>query len=413
LLSCLPINDCVGHTCGPFGVCIDQHMNYTCDCLDGYDIQHVENAEGSHEIVCGNVDDCNGVLCGEGGTCEDKVGNYVCNCRPGFTQTDSETRTCERVECGVPPTVENAIVTVSRNGGGKTVFEDVIEYQCLTGYSTDGQHDGPRDFTITCQDSGSFSLLSACIPIDCGQPSQVEHATVSGEAVSFPNDAEYLCEEGYTTTGAVGGATTFKMFCTESGIMQTQSLISVSCQPVPCGTPPSFVSATVGNAAVHTFGEVASYTCIEGFATNPADPSANTFTSQCMHDGSWTDSADCSPVTCALPEDVDILATFDGLPTVAGHGVTIADFSLPVVYQCKDGYTVDGDSSSVREQVGVCNAQGVFTVSACVPVVCAYGNMVQGPQASIVGEERDFTLVNLQLCDATAVGSFRQRTPQA
>jgi len=46
---------------------------------------------------------------------------------------------------------------------------------------------------------------------------------------------------------------------------------------------------------------------------------------------------------------------------------------------------------SIHEQVGVCSAQGALTVSACVPVTCSYGNIQHGPQATIVGAERDFT----------------------
>jgi len=392
LRSCVPINDCSGHTCGPFGMCLDQHMNYTCECLEGYEIQLVEGLEGAQEIVCGDVDDCNGVQCGEGGTCEDQVDGYACNCRPGFRQVElDDSRTCERVQCGSPPTFENAVV----DGGGKAVFEDVTTYECLAGFSLNSQHDGVRDFTITCQDNGNFSSASACIPIECGVPPQVEHATVIDAPVSYPDAAEYQCDAGYTTTGSVGGTATFQKFCTESGRMLTLSLgqaVTMSCLPVSCGTPPSFDLATVGNSAVHTLGEVAEYTCNEGFTTDPVNPSASTFTSECLADGSWADAPGaCSPVSCALPDDAELLATFAGLPVVAGQAVTVADFTMPVVYQCQDGYTVDGNPLSIHEQIGVCSAEGVLTVSACVPVTCAYGDIEHGPQATIVGAERDFT----------------------
>ena len=105
--SCVPINDCVGHTCGPFGFCADQHMNYTCDCLEGYESHLISDDDGMQELVCGDINDCHGAQCGEGGTCEDQVGEYSCNCRAGFEQVEvtAEHETCERVECGVPPTI--------------------------------------------------------------------------------------------------------------------------------------------------------------------------------------------------------------------------------------------------------------------------------------------------------------------
>lgn len=286
------------------------------------------------------------------------------------------------------------MVASNRDGGGKTVFEDITVYECLPGFSLNGQHDGLRDFTITCQDNGNFSSTPPCVPIECGVPAQVQHATVSVEAVSYPNAAEYQCDAGYTTTGAAGAATTFQKYCTDSGRLLTMSLgqaVVMSCLPVTCGTPPSFDLATVANAQVHTLGEIAEYTCNDGFTTDPANPSANTFTAECMVDGSWGDAPGaCSPVSCALPTDDDLLATFNGFPTIAGQEVTVADFTMPVVYRCKDGYTVDGDPLSVRERVGECSAQGVLTVSACVPVTCLYGNIEHGPHATIV-DRRDFT----------------------
>jgi len=192
----------------------------------------------------------------------------------------------------------------------------------------------------------------------------------------------------------VGAATTFHKYCTDSGRLLTMSLgqaVVMSCLPVTCGTPPSFDLATVANAQVHTLGEIAEYTCNDGFTTDPANPSANTFTTECMVDGSWGDAPGaCSPVSCALPTDNDLLATFNGFPTIAGQEVTVADFTMPVVYRCKDGYTVDGDPLSVRERVGECSAQGVLTVSACVPVTCVYSNIQHGPQATNV-DRRDFT----------------------
>lgn len=391
--GCLPINDCQGHSCGPRGVCVDQHMDYTCDCLEGFEIQQVEDAEGNQELVCGNMDDCHGVQCGEGGTCEDLTGDYVCSCRSGFEQIEFEdTKTCDRVECGSPPSIENALVTSNRDGGGKTIFEDQTQYECLVGYSLNGQHDGDRSFVLMCQETGEFSTIPACMPISCGQSEQIEHATVSIDEVLFPNAADYQCAEGYTITGFASGSRSFQKYCTDSGRLLTLSLgqaVLVSCLPVTCGTPPSFDLAIVGNSAVRRLGEVAEYTCIEGHSTDSINPLANSFTSECLSDGSWTDALGyCSPVSCFLPDNTP---TFEGLPTVAGQEVSISDFTMPVVYSCKDGYTVDGDPSSDREQVGVCSHQGVLEISPCLPVVCEYGNLVAGAHASAVADARDFT----------------------
>jgi len=147
----------------------------------------------------------------------------------------------------------------------------------------------------------------------------------------------------------------------------------------------------IGNPEVRRLGETAQYTCIEGHSTDSQNPAANQFVSECLADGTWTDAPGyCSPVTCPLPTDADIVGTFDGLPTVSGQRVEIADFTMPVVYACKNGYTVDGRPAGLGEQRGTCSADGVLIVNPCQPVVCEYENIYHGPQATIVGAERDF-----------------------
>jgi len=392
---CLPINDCIGHSCGAFGMCRDQHMNYTCDCLDGYEIQTVTDAEGSEEFICGDIDDCQGHQCGEGGTCEDQVGDYTCNCRDGFTLIQHQNiKTCERVECGVPPAIANAQTAANRDNGGKTIFEDMTSYECVEGHSLTGTHDGARDFELVCLATGEFSEQPVCQPIICGQPTPVPHSTVSSEVVVFPDAAEYRCSEGYTVTGFASGATSFQKYCTDSGQLLTLSLgqaILMSCQPVTCGTPPSFELAIIGNPEVRSLGEIASYTCVEGHSIEAHNPAADSFTSECLADGTWTDTPGyCTPVACPIDPSLPGVNNFAGPPTVAGQVVSVADFNMPVLYTCQDGYTIDGRAAGLREQKGVCSAAGIFTVDACQPVVCEYADIFHGPHATIVGAERDY-----------------------
>lgn len=394
VLSCVPINDCIGHSCGAFGMCVDQHLNYTCDCLDGYDIQESITAEGITELICGNIDDCHGHQCGEGGFCEDLVEDYTCNCREGFMLMEyASVKTCERVECGVPPNISNAHTTHNRDNGGKTIFEDVTSYSCLEGHSLSGTHDGVRDFEITCQATGNFSTTPVCQPISCGQPVPVPNTAVSSEVVIFPDAARYDCDHGYTVTGFASGATSFQKYCTDSGQLLTMSLgqaVLMSCQPVSCGSPPSFELAT------HTvsggfFGQTAEYNCVEGHSTVPQDPAAISFTSECLADGTWTDFPGyCSPVTCPIDDSLETLNNFAGPPTVAGQVVEIAVFTMPVVYTCQEGYSADGSPNGLRQQMGTCGMDGVLSVSPCQPVMCAYTNIEFGPQATIISEQRDY-----------------------
>merc|ERR1719238_1274535 len=82
--SCANIDDCVGHSCGPHGNCVDGLQSYTCRCEQGFE----ENTLPNGERVCGNVDDCQQHGCGEHGICLDLVSDYTCECEIGYILTN-------------------------------------------------------------------------------------------------------------------------------------------------------------------------------------------------------------------------------------------------------------------------------------------------------------------------------------
>ena len=57
--------------------CVDGHMDYSCDCISGFQMEVVTG-----EKVSGNIDDCEPNACGDG-NCVDKVNGYTCNCDAG------------------------------------------------------------------------------------------------------------------------------------------------------------------------------------------------------------------------------------------------------------------------------------------------------------------------------------------
>jgi len=98
-MLCRNVNDCEGHTCGPFGVCVDEigpAPAYTCDCQFGYIIKQ----DGDGEKHCGNKDDCKGADCGVG-VCKDLIGSYSCTCPGGYYVGLNEEgkKTCLPVVC--------------------------------------------------------------------------------------------------------------------------------------------------------------------------------------------------------------------------------------------------------------------------------------------------------------------------
>jgi hypothetical protein len=112
--ACANIDDCVGHTCGAHGSCVDHLMNYTCNCESGFGMTWHKEAK---QLMCGNIDNCGPEACGVG-KCIDEVNAYTCDCPSGYHQWNSpattpgiEDHTCTPNICGTPPVVLHSDLT--------------------------------------------------------------------------------------------------------------------------------------------------------------------------------------------------------------------------------------------------------------------------------------------------------------
>jgi hypothetical protein len=100
--GCVMINNCMGHTCGAHGTCVNHLLNYTCKCESGYGMTY---HKGAKQLVCGNIDNCGPEACGVG-KCVDGVNSYTCDCPTGYKQVDEpgggdiKEHTCQAVSCG-------------------------------------------------------------------------------------------------------------------------------------------------------------------------------------------------------------------------------------------------------------------------------------------------------------------------
>ncbi len=77
----MSIDDCAEVSCGFNKMCVDTHLNYTCECVPGY--------TGSNCTM--DINECERVDCNNG-NCMDGLNSFQCNCDPGFTGTFCETR---------------------------------------------------------------------------------------------------------------------------------------------------------------------------------------------------------------------------------------------------------------------------------------------------------------------------------
>lgn len=288
-------------------------MDYTCVCIEGYEM-HVEE---DGEKACGNVDDCDGHMCGEGGVCVDLIQEHECQCHEGWEQVvQNGVRTCERVECGSAPQIDHVMASIedpATSSGiypwtrAKADFGETIEYVCAHGYTTDGQLGSPHSFSILCQADGTYTDASLCLPISCGEPDIVGDASPSSLAHAvFGQTVDYVCPSGFAPE-------TFTRTCLENG----QFSAPIACEPNPdvpvvCEKPAAPETWVWINEAALTSHTPAFLRCADGYQS--AQSNANQqFEITCDTDGNP------SP----MPE-----ACVDELHTISGHFRSAVDLSV-------------------------------------------------------------------------------------
>jgi len=331
-------------------------MDYNCVCAPGFVVNEIEG-----EKVCGNEDDCHRSTCGAGGLCVDLIQDYSCDCHEGWVETPTPDggKTCSRVECGQIPLVDNVALggeqgtnyPWSRN---KAEYQDIIEYDCLTGYTTDGTAGGAMGFTITCQADGTYSAPQQCIPVSCGRPAPFDSShPASSDEVHFGQQVQYNCPEGF-------GPDSWVRICEASGELSAP----IACEPKLCPGVPVFPMASVTtDNSLYFFGETAEFSCDEGFSTNPSDPSATDFTVECMADGWATGVGGCHPVECTFTPDETHRRTE---PLVLQYGT----FGPVNLIRCADDHTVTGSADAEKTHVATCGADGRHDIPSCRMIVC-------------------------------------------
>ena len=306
------------------------------------------------------------------------------SCDPGYKVTGTPTLTCRdgdqwshdfpscaKISCGPPREIEH--------GHYREIsfyFQDVVTYQCDTGYSRQGN---PQ---VTCQSTGLWSAIEVrCVVGNCGPAPYVSFATASvpfrcdtGRCVSYVCDegyeqngpyvvhcgadgrwmyplpkceakscglppvihhssttitelesgglmVHYDCNTGYTLVGSP------KVYCMTNGTWMFER--KPSCEPADCGPPPEVANSLVLSSD-HTIGHFARYRCDPGFKLvgHPVI--------QCRLDGTWNDTGPvCVGRTCPHPE-------------VINNGyINGSDFSLgsSIEYVCMKGYLPAGETN--------------------------------------------------------------------
>jgi len=334
------------------------------DCMQGFSLDGTPSGDTSHTAQCGadgalsatgfcqDIDYCLISECGDNGKCQDGRFAYGCECDDGFAVAVglSGYETCVQInECEA-----NGGFDACSVGGGKCVDETgSYKCECNPGYEN-----------VLTQ-----SGLDGCSAVTCPALPSVPHASSKeqGQKMSYPQTVRYVCVQGYTLDGVIGGEDRFTVKCLADG--RLSGLATNECKPVSCGDVKQVDHA---NVTAHTlvYGQIASYTCAEGYTTTGSRSGSSTFTVSCTASGVITAPEACEPMTCGKPPTV---FNANGPSALAGF------FPNKYTYLCEKGHTTTGVVGGSNSFEIECQSSAEFTeVEACHPVTCGSPKVEKG-----------------------------------
>eukprot|EP00747_Dinoflagellata_sp_TGD_P023330 gnl/TRDRNA2_/TRDRNA2_129728_c0_seq1.p1 gnl/TRDRNA2_/TRDRNA2_129728_c0~~gnl/TRDRNA2_/TRDRNA2_129728_c0_seq1.p1 ORF type:complete len:457 (+),score=72.33 gnl/TRDRNA2_/TRDRNA2_129728_c0_seq1:101-1471(+) len=231
---------------------------------------------------------------------------------------------------------------------------------------------------LVCQQRGdplSFSWgqivgQAVCMPVNCGSPSTLAHASSSKADIIYPDSFTYTCLSGYSLDGTTGGPKKQSIQCLASGDF---SFVD-SCKPVRCGKCPAHPDSKVVDDArrPRVYSESCHYECANGFSLDRRAAGRKEFTAQCMASGHFSVPESCQPVACgAPPADVAHAAM------TAPRGSSIV-YPESVEYACNRGYSLTGAYGTQVKFLRKCQADGRFSARpTCKPNSCGHPPKVE------------------------------------
>jgi hypothetical protein len=309
-------------------ITFDESVLYTCD--QGYTINGMASGDGEYLVLCDRAgafslaETCAPVSCGvppveahssrnvqslvyletvaytcdlgytltgqAGGTVE-----YDRSCQ--FDGTFSAAQTCMPVTCGVPVPLTNAMRPTQ-----SFVFPQALNYTCNVGYTINGNAtSGANYFSVDCQSDGTYTPLVDCLPVECGEPADVDNAVYAPSGGRYyPETVVYTCSAGYELTGATGvglaRTATFPSACLANGQFSPPN----NCSRINCGAPRLIPDGDYTCPAGTLFNDECTPSCDNGYMLS-GDSQAIT----CASDYQWRDfGVSCvDRDECALNED--------------------------------------------------------------------------------------------------------------
>ncbi|XP_078251223.1 sushi, von Willebrand factor type A, EGF and pentraxin domain-containing protein 1 isoform X2 [Rhinoraja longicauda] len=331
---------------------------------------------------------------------------------------------CERINCGLPPALDNGSFTAEDH-----LFGSAVSYLCNNGYYLLG------DYKLFCTDDGNWSGVvpvcldfdecalgsdcdkrSDCIntigsytctcrppytghgknctdPVQCRDPGRPAHGLAEGAEHFVGSQVTFSCEDGYKLNG------TANVTCLEDG---RWSEAVPRCQARSCGMPGVPANGTT-EGTDFTYSMKVVYSCNKGYVLSGAVEIS------CLANGSWSHQAPtCEPLMCPTPQDSD-----NGRYIVNG-----ISYLSTVTYICNSGYQLHGPD------ILVCNGTGQWngTIPVCEIISC--GPPPSLPSANVVGSnftfgstiayscKKGYTLLGVETKQCLASGEWSHSTVQ-
>lgn len=244
---------------------------------------------------------------------------------------------CKYIDCGPLSDIENGSITLQDNG--TTTFKSTAKYTCNQNYSLSN-----GDAKRTCTEDGKWSgRTPQCLFDWCGDPPEVQGATVTATGRKAGSVAVYSCNQGFV---AVAGQQELK--CGLGGEWSGKPLV---CRFVDCG-PPQIIEnglASLVNGST-THGSIVEYTCEQDYWLQPHTSRRQI----CTKEAKWSaDPPTCQLITCQEPE------------VPAGGYVVGYDFNIhsSIEYHCDPGHKLIGTTTLQ------CNNNGEWSTT---PPECQY-----------------------------------------
>jgi hypothetical protein len=293
---------------------------------------------------CKNDDDCvaSDNQCSPHGKCKDKpnptgdhLKDFKCICDSGFKEnvTSTGVRSCKNIP--------DCPLGACDPGTCKDLVND---YKCVCPAGYKEEPDKSR------------GLAHACMPVPCGTPTKVQHAStdMADQDINFAMDpVEYKCDKGYTLDASPRGPDTFALACLEQGVFER----APKCQAVECGKAPAVDNADFNEERSFTFEQTVRYSCHQGYAVGGSDES---FQARCEADGTFSGVEACDPVACATPcktangKTTCESGAFGGNAVFDQVAVSQMVFPKKVTVECNPGFSTDKDQHDANSFVVKC-----------------------------------------------------------